>query len=100
MRLLGKAIVKGRVNALGLHEVYDGLPLELVEIREATRADFERAVFLYQHAKFGEAGKLFEKVLQRDPDDKAAKLYLKACSQMFEKTLTASWDGAIIMDAK
>jgi class 3 adenylate cyclase len=100
MRLLGKAIVKGRVNALGLHEVYDGLPPELVEIREATRADFERAVFLYQHAKFGEAGKLFEKVLQRDPDDKAAKLYLKACSQMFEKTLTASWDGAIIMDAK
>jgi adenylate cyclase len=100
MRSLGKAIVKGRVNPLGLYEIYDGLPPELVEVRESTRADFERAVALYQQARFGEAGKLFDKVLERDPNDKAAGLYLKACSQMFEKTLSASWDGAIIMDAK
>jgi class 3 adenylate cyclase len=100
MRSLGKAIVKGRVNALGLYEIYDGLPPETVKTREAARADFEHAVSLYQQAKFREAGKLFDKVLEHDPNDKAAKLYLKACSQMFEKTISASWDGAIIMDAK
>lgn len=100
MRSLGKAVVKGRINALGLYDVYEGLPAEHVAMRESTRPDFERAIALYQQGKFKEAASLFERVIERDPADKAAKLYLEACAQMLERPLPANWDGAIVMDAK
>lgn len=100
MRSLGKAVVKGRVNALGLYEVYEGASAELVAIRDATRADFERAIELYQQGKFKDAGKLFDQVLERDPADKAAKIYIEACAQMLEHSLPKDWEGAIVMDAK
>jgi class 3 adenylate cyclase len=100
MRSLGKAIVKGRAGALGLYEVYQGLAPEMVALRESTRPNFERAIELYQQAQFGEAGKLFNQVLEHDPEDKAAKLYLEACAEWLDKSAPKNWDGAIIMDAK
>lgn len=100
MRSLGKAVVKGRVNALGLYEVYEGLPPESADLREAARPDFERAIELYQQGKFKDAAKLFNQALERDPGDKAAKLYIEACAQMLEHPLPKDWEGAIVMDAK
>jgi|GEM_PF-3070128 len=100
MRSLGKAVVKGRVNALGLYEIYEGLPPEMADLREAARPDFERAIELYQQGKFKDAAKLFNQALERDPADKAAKLYIEACAQMLEHPLPKDWEGAIVMDAK
>jgi adenylate cyclase len=100
MRSLGKAVVKGRVHALGLYDVYEGLPPEIADLREANQPDFERAIELYQQGKFVEAGKLFNHVLERDPADKSAKLYLELCAEWLDHPLPQNWDGAIIMDAK
>jgi class 3 adenylate cyclase len=100
LRSLGKAVVKGRANALGLYEVYEGLSAEMVAIRDATRADFERGIELYQAGKFADAGKQFNLVAERDPNDKAAKLYLESCAELLNRPLPQGWDGAIVMDAK
>ncbi|MDX9991413.1 MAG: adenylate/guanylate cyclase domain-containing protein [Anaerolineales bacterium] len=100
MRSLGKAVVKGRVHALALYDVYEGLPPEIADRREANRPDFERAIELYQHGKFDLAGKLFNQVLERDPADQAAKLYLELCAEWFERSLPQGWDGAIMMNTK
>lgn len=100
MRSLGKAVVKGRVNALALYEIYEGLPAELVALRDATRADFEDGIALYQQGKFAEAGKKLNQVLERDPADKTAKLYLELCADKLNQPLPQNWDGAIVMDAK
>lgn len=100
MRTLGKAVVKGRIHALGLYEIYEGLAPNVIALRDATLADFERAVQLYQQGKFPEAGKLFNQVLERDPDDKTARLYLELCTEWLDRPLPSGWDGAIVMDAK
>lgn len=100
MRTLGKAVVKGRVHALGLYEIYEGLSPDVIALRDATLSDFEHAIGLYQQGKLSEAGKLFTQVLERDPADKTAKLYLELCAEWLDRPLPQGWDGAIIMDAK
>ena len=100
MRSLGKAVVKGRTGPLGLYEIYEGLPDAVAALREATRADFEQAVSLYAAGKFREAGALFNRVLDQDPNDRSARLYLERCAEWLERPLPANWDGAIVMDAK
>lgn len=100
MRTLGKVVVKGRLHALGLYEIYEGLAPDIITLRDATLSDFEQAVKLYQQGNLPEAGKLFNQVLERDPDDKTAQLYLELCSERLDQPLPPDWDGAIVMDAK
>ncbi|PKN92509.1 MAG: hypothetical protein CVU44_15355 [Chloroflexi bacterium HGW-Chloroflexi-6] len=100
MRTLGKAVVKGRIHALGLYEIYEGLSPDVIALRDATLSDFEHAIGLYQQGKLPEAGKLFNQVLERNPADKTAKLYLELCAEWLDRPLPPAWDGAIIMDAK
>lgn len=100
MRLLGKVIVKGRATPLGIYEVYEGLPPEVIALKDATRADFELGLQFYTTGKFAEAGKRFSQVLEKDPSDKTAKLYLEYCADWLDRSLPENWDGAIMMDAK
>jgi adenylate cyclase len=100
MRYLGKTIVKGRIHPLGLYEVYEGLLEDTVALKDATRADFERAIDLYARGLFAEAGQLFSQVLEKDSHDKTAGLYLEYCAELLKHALPANWDGSIIMDSK
>jgi class 3 adenylate cyclase len=100
IRSLGKAVVKGRVNPLGMYEVYEGLSQDAVALKDATRSDFERALDLYVQGNFAEAGKLFGQVEEKDRNDKTAKLYLEYCAEWLNRPLPPNWDGSIIMDAK
>jgi class 3 adenylate cyclase/CHASE3 domain sensor protein len=100
MRYLGKAQVKGREHPIALHEVYDGAS-EIVRLhREQTKADFERGLKLYTTGKFTEAIACFEAVLQRDPDDKTATLYLEHATAMLNQPLPEDWDGVEVMTSK
>jgi class 3 adenylate cyclase len=100
MRYLGKAVVKGRAQPLGLYEVYEGLVEEVIALKESLRADFERAIDLYSRGLFAEAGQLFSRVLELDSHDKTAGLYLEYCTELVKRPLPANWDGSIVMDAK
>jgi class 3 adenylate cyclase len=100
MRYLGKAVVKGRTGPLPLYEIYEGLPDEVAARREATRVDFERGVSLFAAGQFQQAGSLFNQVLDQDPKDHSARMYLERCAEMLARPLPANWDGAIVMDAK
>lgn len=100
IRPLGKAVVKGRATPLSLYEIYDGLPEATVTRKEATRANFEQGVALYAQGKFSEAGKYFNQVLEEDPEDKTARIYLELSAEWLDRPLPAQWDGAIVMESK
>jgi hypothetical protein len=100
MRYLGKVLVKGRQAPLGLYEVFSGLPPEVVALREATRADFERGIQFYTIGKFLEAQRAFNAVLDRDPNDKTARDYLERSSEWAKRGAPANWTGIVIMDSK
>jgi class 3 adenylate cyclase len=100
IRSLGKAVVKGRLAPLGMYEVYEGQPESAAALRDATRADFERAIALYAEGCIDDAAQLFNRVLAVDPGDKTARLYLESCADWSVRPLPSNWSGAIIMDAK
>jgi len=100
LRYLGKAVVKGRVDPLGLYEVLDGLSDEAIAKHEETRADFELGVALFAQGKFREAGQAFYRVQTKNPGDKTARMYLEQCADRVDRPLPSAWNGAIVMDSK
>jgi tetratricopeptide (TPR) repeat protein len=97
---LGKIQVKGREHPIALYEVYDGAPESVRLHREQTKADFERGLKLYSTGKFTEAITCFEAVLQHDPNDKTAALYLEHATAMLNRPLPEDWDGVEVMTSK
>jgi class 3 adenylate cyclase len=100
LRFLGRVVVKGRVSALGIYEVLDGLPAQALARRQAAQADFARGLELYARGRFNEAGQAFNRAHQADPEDKTAKFYLESCAEWLNRPLPAGWDGAIVMEGK
>jgi adenylate cyclase len=100
MRFLGKVVVKGRVGALGIYEILEGLPEGLAASKTAALPHFDRALGFYSQGRFSEAGQAFYQALQLDPGDKTARYYLESCAERLNQPLPANWDGSIVMEGK
>lgn len=71
-RYLGRTPVKGKAQAVAVHELFE--PAEFVKLE--TRIRFEEAVHAYEAQRFEEAMAGFEAVAAEDPSDGAARWYL------------------------
>lgn len=100
MRFLGRVQVKGRDRPIGLYDVFEGEPEKIVELKQRTRADYERGLKLYMAGKFAEAKACFESVLQVNPDDKTAALYLEHSTAMLGREAPEGWEGVEVMTSK
>jgi two-component system sensor histidine kinase ChiS len=80
-RFLGRVKVKGKSQAVGVFEVYDANPQDVIELKMQTRADFEEAVELYVEEKFAQAQQVFQQVLQRNEQDRVTQLYIERCKK-------------------
>lgn len=69
--------VKGKQKLVSVYEIFNGNSQRIIDLKLATRDDFEEGIRAKQEGNFDEAAMLFEKVLQRDPKDKASQLYLE-----------------------
>ena len=76
-RFLDQVWIKGKQKAVSVFEIFDGDPQEIKELKLETKADFEAGLALYHDDKFAEARGIFKTVLERNPDDKVAQLYLE-----------------------
>ncbi len=92
-RFLDKVQVKGKTEPVSIYEVFDGDPEEVVELKLRTKPDFEEGLFLYQERKFAEAGVKFNRVVEHNPDDKAAQLYLKRTAHFMVHGVPPDWRG-------
>jgi len=80
-RFLGRVKVKGKSQAVGVFEVYDANPQDVIELKMQTRAEFEEAVELYVEEKFAQAQQVFQQVLQRNEQDRVTQLYIERCKK-------------------
>lgn len=76
-RYLGMLTPKGKSKKIAAFEIYEVKDQIQRDICTATKADFEYAVKLFQAKECEAAKKIFEAVLLRNPQDKAAAYYLK-----------------------
>ena len=92
-RFVDKVRVKGKKNAVAVHEVFDGDPPGVVELKDQTKALFEAGLHLYYDRKFSEASVQFNQVLQTNPEDKAARIYLERSARYMVSGVPDDWQG-------
>ena len=76
-RFLDQVKVRGKQAPVAIFEMYDGDSQFLRELKTQTKTDFEQGIWLYYQEKFTTARQYFERVLQVNERDLAARLYLE-----------------------
>ncbi|MFQ5630159.1 MAG: ATP-binding protein, partial [bacterium] len=100
MRFLGKIQVKGKQAPVSVFEIFDGDPERTIDLKLKTKADFERGLAFYLAKEFAEASVCFNKVLQKNPEDKTTKLYLERSAQFMVQGVPDGWEGVEAMEGK
>jgi two-component system sensor histidine kinase ChiS len=78
-RCLGKVRVKGKTQPVAIYEIFDGYSPEVVELRLKTKADFEKGIEAWQKLDIAECERFMRKVMEVNPNDQAAVLYVHRC---------------------
>ena len=92
-RFMDKVRVKGREDAVTVFEVFEGDPAGLAELKEQTKPEFESGIQLYYSKRFSEASVHFNQVLEKNPADLAARIYLKRCANYMVNGVPPDWTG-------
>ena len=99
-RFVDKVQVKGKTETVSVHEVFDGDPTSTSKLKEQTKGEFEEGLASYYARKFSQASVSFDGVLQQDPEDKAARIYLKRCANYMVNGVPEDWTGIEILSRK
>jgi two-component system sensor histidine kinase ChiS len=99
-RFLGRVTVKGKKAPVAVFEVYETDSDSIKALKTQTRAEFERAVELFELQKFAEAQRLFESLLQINEGDKAARLYAERSQKAQTDAQKSIWDGVEAVEKK
>jgi signal transduction histidine kinase/class 3 adenylate cyclase/FixJ family two-component response regulator len=99
-RFLGKVQVKGKKDIVSVYDVYDGDPEEIKQMKIETKSDFEEGLCLYFKKLFADAAVFFKKVVDLNPNDRAARLYLEHCAQYMVQGVSSDWTGIESMESK
>ncbi|HLO51178.1 MAG TPA: adenylate/guanylate cyclase domain-containing protein [Kamptonema sp.] len=82
VRFIGQVKVKGKVELVGVYEVFDADAPPLRDAKFATKTKFEEAMIFYHQNEFVEASSLLQECLQKTVEDTVAQIYLKRCHQV------------------
>lgn len=93
MRFLDAVKVKGRQGRVNVYEVFEGDAPEIRDMKSRTRERFENGIRLYHEKKFAEAGVEFNTVIEENPGDKAARIYLERSARFMVNGVPPDWDG-------
>ncbi|MCB1307175.1 MAG: adenylate/guanylate cyclase domain-containing protein [Leptospiraceae bacterium] len=79
MRFIDRVRVIGKSNVVQVYEVFEGISEVMIDLREATRLEFEQGVRFFFESDFENALKCMENVLRENPGDDTARLYYRRC---------------------
>jgi two-component system sensor histidine kinase ChiS len=99
-RFVDKVQVKGKKDPVSVHEVFDGDPPKVAELKEQTKEEFEQGLCLYYDRKFSEASVQFNRVLEKHPEDRAARIYLKRSANYMVNGVADNWTGVEVLTQK
>ncbi len=99
-RIVDTVKVKGKKEPVTVIEVLNGNSKRIIETKLMTKRDFEFGTALYQEKDFTEAKNCFRRVLDKDPADKAAEIYLKRSEYYEIHGITPEWEGIEALENK
>ncbi|MEM7180526.1 MAG: adenylate/guanylate cyclase domain-containing protein [Spirochaetota bacterium] len=92
-RILDTVIVKGKTSEVTIYEIFNGLAQDKLEVYLTTKTIFEQAIIYYRIKKFSEAIDLLQEVQQKNPEDKAVRVYLERCELALKHGVHRDWHG-------
>ncbi|HEY9607487.1 MAG TPA: adenylate/guanylate cyclase domain-containing protein [Allocoleopsis sp.] len=99
-RFLDRVQVRGKQAPVAVFEMYDGDSEPLKKLKTQTKSDFEQGVWLYFQEEFTTARQHFERVLQVNDCDLAARLYLERCDLSQQTGLALKWEEVEVFGKK
>ncbi|MEG4084142.1 ATP-binding protein [Microcoleus sp. POL10_C6] len=92
-RFVDRVMVKGKTNAVSVFEIYDTETEESIVLKQQTAEVFQEALNFYYEQKFVAAQKVFQNILQINPDDRVAMLYFKRSRKYRMYGAPEGWSG-------
>ena len=99
-RPLGKVQVKGKKESVRIFEVFEGNAEPLASLKLETLSLFEQGLQNYSAGEFQKAEAIFAEILQRHPQDLAARRYYDSSAYYSVKGRPENWQGVDIMEFK
>ena len=99
-RFVDRVTVKGKRNAVSVFEVYDTETEQSILLKQQTAEVFQEALNFYYQQKFVAAQKVFQNILQINPDDRVAMLYFKRSRKYRMYGAPDGWSGVEISTEK
>jgi adenylate cyclase len=93
-------LVKGKTRPVSVYEVLDYHTDETYPRVSDALGRFRDGLAKYRRRQFAPAKALFQEVLEINPDDKAAQLYIERCDLLSETPPPEDWDGVWVMETK
>lgn len=94
-RYLGRIGMEGKDESLELYDVYEGDSDKERQLKDRTKATFEKGIRLCQEGRFFDARETFVEVIKVNRFDKAAKLYFYLCDEYYQKGSSEGWNGTL-----
>jgi two-component system sensor histidine kinase ChiS len=92
-RCVDNVQIRRKLEPVKVFEIFDGDEASLINRKLSTRDDFEAGLNLYYNKKFPEASVKFNNVIQINPKDKTAKIYLERSARYMVNGVPTEWDG-------
>src|SRR6476661_5694375 len=92
-RFVDRVTVKGKTNAVSVFEIYDTETEQSIVLKQQTAEIFQEALTFYYEQKFVAAQKVFQNILQINPDDRVAMLYFKRSRKYRMYGAPEGWSG-------
>lgn len=96
-RYLGQVQVKGKQQSIKIYECYDGDEPEVLVLKKETQAAFEKGIQLYFDKSFSKAVTVLTTIVQQNPADLPAALYLKKAKALAKEGVGDDWTGVEMM---
>ena len=88
LRYLGPVQLKGKHESIHIHECFDCDPASRLEKKISTLTVFNEGVSHYLNNAFDEAAISFQKVIDSNPDDHTAKIFLLNTQSLMDSGIT------------
>jgi two-component system sensor histidine kinase ChiS len=99
-RLLDKVQVKGKLESVIIHHVFDADADNVYQWQEQDFMQWQTAMELYFNQQLQAASAIFQQILLQYPSDSPAQLYLERITKLLAEGLSANWQGIESMQSK
>jgi two-component system sensor histidine kinase ChiS len=93
VRFVDTVQIRGKQEPVSVFEIFDGDTDRMVSLKLQTKDLFEEGLYLYQSKNFTQASVRFNTVLEQNPSDKAARIYLERAAHYMVHGVPADWVG-------